>query len=86
MINFVQLYIEGVIDNNRKLSARKKARAFLPLCCVLAIFFSHSGRLSSFSFIESTSWGMYYTFNNDLSKLHHALLSGEGVAVSSFQT
>ena len=87
MINFVQLYIEGVIDNNIGKFQREKARALF--CCsavCLRFFFSHSGRLLSFSFIESTFWGMYYTFNNDLSKFYHALSSGVGVAVSSFQT
>ena len=74
MTDFVQLYIEGAIDNNiRKFQRGKKARAFLPQRCMLAIFFSPSGRLISFSFIESTFWVMYYTFNNDLSKFVNAL-------------
>ena len=85
--NFVQLYIEGVIDNNIGKFQREKKRALsAAVLCAIAVYFSHSGRLSSFSSIESTFWGMYYTFNNDLSKFYHALSSGVGVAVSSFQT
>ena len=61
-------------------------RAFLPQCSMLTIFLPQRGRLSSFSFIESTFWGIYYTLDNDLSKSYHALSSGIGADVSSFQT
>ena len=87
--DFVRLYIEGVIDNEigKFQGEKKKERAFCrSAVCYSGLFFSQNGPLSSFSFIESTFWGMYCTCNNDLSKFDHDLPSGVGVAVTSFQT
>ena len=83
--NFAQLYVAGVIDNNIGKLQREKSTLFSAVVLYASDLFSHSSRFLSFSFIESTSWGMYYTFNNNLSKFFYALSSGVGVAVSSFQ-